>query len=91
LAFFDTGLSKPGLGQGSNDKIQMSTQIQNLNVKIFSKTISYLPISVTCCQVHGFPLKAGVSLTALQAASSSGGDVFFILLGIVDLPARALT
>jgi hypothetical protein len=46
LAFFETGLSKPGLGQGSNDKIQMSNQIQNPNVKMFSKTISYLSVTL---------------------------------------------
>jgi len=38
------------------------------------------------CQVHSFSLKAGFSLTALQAASSSGGVAFFILLDIVDEP-----
>ncbi len=38
------------------------------------------------CQVHSFPLKAGFRLTALQAASSSGGVAFFILLDIVDEP-----
>jgi len=37
-------------------------------------------------QLHSFPLKAGFSLTALQAASSSGGVAFFILLDIVDEP-----
>jgi len=36
--------------------------------------------------VQGFPLKAGFSLTASQAASSSGGVAFFILLDIVDEP-----
>ena len=40
------------------------------------------------CQVHSFPLKAGLkagfSLTASQAASSSGRVAFFILLDIVD-------
>jgi hypothetical protein len=35
---------------------------------------------------EGFPLKAGFSLTASQAASSSGGVAFFILLDIVDKP-----
>ena len=42
------------------------------------------------CQVHSFPLKAGLKagfrLTASQAASSSGGVVCFILLDIVDVP-----
>jgi len=38
------------------------------------------------CQVHSFSLKVGFSLTALQAASSSGGIAFFILLDIVDEP-----
>jgi len=42
------------------------------------------------CQVHSSALKAGLkagfSLTALQAASSSGGVAFFILLHIVDEP-----
>ena len=36
--------------------------------------------------VQGFPLKGGFSLTASQAASSSGGVTFFILLDIVDEP-----
>jgi hypothetical protein len=31
--------------KSSNDKIQTSNQIQNPNVKIFSKTIHYLPFS----------------------------------------------
>ena len=42
------------------------------------------------CQVHSFQpkagLKAGFSVTAPQAASSSGGVAFFILLDIVDEP-----
>jgi len=41
-------------------------------------------------QVHSFPLKAGLkagfSLTASQAASSSGGVAFFILLDIGNEP-----
>jgi hypothetical protein len=64
----------------------MSNQIQNPNAKMFSKTISYLSFSVTGCQVHSFLLKAGFSLTAPQAASSSGGVALFILLDIVDEP-----
>jgi hypothetical protein len=64
----------------------MSNQIQNPNVKMISETISYLSFSVTGCQVHSFLLKAGFSLTAPQAAFSSGGGVFFILLDIVDEP-----
>jgi hypothetical protein len=37
-------------------------------------------------QVQGFPLKAGFRLTASQAASSSGGVAFCILLDIVNEP-----
>jgi hypothetical protein len=36
--------------------------------------------------VKGFPLKAGFSLTASQAASSSGGVAFFIFFDIVEEP-----
>jgi len=41
-------------------------------------------------QAHSFPLKAGLkagfSLTASQAASSSGGVAFLMFLDIVDEP-----
>ena len=49
-------------------------------------THSLVTIQVVTFTVQGFPLKAGFSLTALQAASSSGGVAFFILLDIVDEP-----
>ena len=43
--------------KSSNDKIQMSNQIQNPNVKIFSKTFSYLSFShVASQQVYAFLL-----------------------------------
>jgi hypothetical protein len=48
--------------------------------------IVFVTIQVVRFTVQGFPLKAGFSLTALQAASSSGGVAFFILLDIVDEP-----
>jgi hypothetical protein len=42
------------------------------------------------CQIRSFPLKAGLKagfrFIASQAASSSGGVAFFILLDIVDEP-----
>ena len=44
LCELDSDLWCP-MGLSSNDKIQMSNQVQNPNVKMFSKTISYLSFS----------------------------------------------
>jgi len=41
-------------------------------------------VTIWVVRFTGFPLKERFSLTASQAASSSGGVAFFILLDIVD-------
>jgi len=48
-------------------------------------------IQVVRFTVQSFPLKAEFRLTASQAASSSGGVAFFMLLDIVDEPMNGIS
>ena len=63
--------------------------IIKFKILVSSDLVVYTICNYSGCQAHSFPLKAGFSLTALQAASSSGGVAFFILLDIVGEPMNS--